>query len=87
MYIAGLFSILNNDKNFCFKETKTGESIICGKKFEEKDLVQKVFFYINNNIKGKNLFNIFLDKYKEKYSCYIMQKKGKRRCFIYKIYI
>ena len=67
-YVAQLFGIFNNKEIFCFKESKTSECIICGKKETVliKDL--KPFIYINmNNIDKKNIFNILLDRCKENY--------------------
>ena len=31
-YVAQLFSIFNNNEKFCFKESKSNECIMCGKK-------------------------------------------------------
>ena len=67
-YIAQLFFVFNNNENFCFKESKTSECIICGKKGTEQIKELKPFIYVNiNNIKEKNIFNILLDKCKENY--------------------
>ena len=63
------FSIFRNNNYFCFLENKTSECIICGKKTNIIIKVQQPFKFINNtNIKEKNLFNILLQKYKEKYT-------------------
>ena len=67
-YVAQLFSVFNNNETFCFKESKTSECIICGKKGTEEIKELKPFVYVNiNNIKEKNIFNILLDKCKENY--------------------
>ena len=67
-YVAQLFSVFNNNETFCFKESKTSECIICGKKGTEQIKELKPFVYVNiNNIKEKNIFNILLDKCKENY--------------------
>ena len=66
-----VFSIFSNNKYFCFLESKISEYII-----SEKKLIfllkseQKPFIFINNtNINEKNLFNILLLNYIEKYHC------------------
>ncbi len=68
-YAVQLFSIFRNNKYFCFIESKTSECIICQKKTNILIEEQQPFIFINNtNIKEKNLFNILLLKYKEKYT-------------------
>ena len=68
-YAAQLFSIFNNKTLFCFSEIKKSECIICGKKKSEELKEKQPFTFINiNNINNTNLFNIFLNKYKEIYS-------------------
>ena len=68
-YAAQLFSIFNNNSLFCFKENKSTECFICGKKQLENIEKLKQFTFINsNNINNTSLFNIFLAKYKEIYS-------------------
>ena len=68
-YAAQLFSIFRNNNYFCFLEEKTSECIICGKKTDIIIKDQQPFIFINNtNINEKNLFNILLQKYKEKYT-------------------
>ena len=67
-YVAQLFSIFNNNENFCFGESKTSECIICQKKKYEIIKELKPFVCVNiNNINESNLFNIILTKYKENY--------------------
>ena len=68
-YAAQLFSIFKNISYFCFKESKQTECIICGKKTEVILKEIQPFIYINiTDLKEKNLFNILLLKYKEKYT-------------------
>ena len=68
-YAVQLFSIFRNNKYFCFLESKTSECIICEKKTNILIKEQQPFIFINNtNINEKNLFNILLLKYKEKYT-------------------
>ena len=58
-YINQLFSIFNNNENFCLKESKAGECIISGKKTVENILEMKPFFIYNNtNIEENHIFNI-----------------------------
>ena len=67
-YIVQLFSIFKNNPNFCLKEKKFSECIICGKKNSELVDDSKPFIYVNKeNIKLKNIFNILLEECKEKY--------------------
>ena len=67
-YVAHLFQVFNNNKYFCFGESKNSECIICQKKKTEILKELKPFVYVNiNNIKGSNLFNIIFTKYKENY--------------------
>ena len=67
-YVAQLFSIFNNNEKFCFKESKSSECIMCGKKTNKLIEEMKPFIYVNmNNINEKNIFNILLLKYKENY--------------------
>ena len=71
-YAAQLFSIFNNNLDFCFKENKTTECILCGKKsLEEINEMQPFIFINSNNIKNTSIFNLLLDKYKEihSYAC------------------
>ena len=78
-YAAQLFSIFKNKKYFCFLENKTSECIICQKKSNIIIKEQRPFIFVNNtNIKEKNLFNILLLKYKEKYTydCECRRNKG-----------
>ena len=66
--MAQLFSIFNNNENFCFKESKSNECIMCRKKTNKLIEEMKPFVYVNmNNINEKNIFNILLLKYKENY--------------------
>ena len=68
-YAVQLFSIFRNNKYFCFVESKTSECIICQKKANILIKEHQPFIFVNNtNIKEKNLFNIILFKYKEKYT-------------------
>ena len=68
-YAAQLFSIFNNNSLFCFKENKSTECFICGKKQLENINELQPFTFINcNNINNTSLFNIFLATYKEIYS-------------------
>ena len=68
-YINQLFSIFNNNDNFCFKESKSSECILCGKKTNEYITEMRPFLYINNtNINETHIFNILLNKCKEKYT-------------------
>ena len=46
-YVAQLFSVFNNNENFCVKESKTSECIICGKKGTEQINELKPFVYVN----------------------------------------
>ena len=71
-YVAQLFSVFNNNKYFCFEESKTSECIICQNKKIEIIKELKPFVYVNiNNINESDLFNIILTKYKENniYDC------------------
>ena len=68
-YINQLFSIFNNNDNFCLRESKSTECILCGKKDIEYITEARPFLYINNtNIKETHIFNILLTRYKEKYT-------------------
>ena len=68
-YINQLFSIFNNNDNFCLKESKSTECILCGKKDIEYIKESKPFLYINNtNINDTHIFNILLTRCTEKYT-------------------
>ena len=68
-YAAQLFSIFNNKVEFCIKENKTLECILCEKKITEKiEEIQPFVFVNNSNINNKSIFNLMLEKYKEIYS-------------------
>jgi len=68
-YINQLFSIFNNNENFGLKESKSIECILCGKKTNEFIKEMKPFLYINNtNIIETHIFNIMLNRRKEKYT-------------------
>ena len=59
-YAAQLFSIFNNNSLFCFKENKSTECFICGKKQLENINELQPFTFINcNNINNTSSFNIF----------------------------
>ena len=67
-YIVQLFSIFKNNPNFCLKENKISECIICGKTSSEIVQDSKPFIYITKeNIDKNNIFNILLEECKEKY--------------------
>ena len=42
-YINQLFSIFNNNENFCLKKSKSIECILCGKKLNEYIKEMKLF--------------------------------------------
>ena len=68
-YAAQLFSIFNNKLDFCIKENKKLECILCEKKeMIEIDEMQPFIFVNNTNINNTSIFNIMLEKYKEIYS-------------------
>ena len=63
-YAAQLFSIFNNKIEFCIKENKTLECILCEKKITEKiEEIQPFVFVNNSNINNKSIFNLNLEKY------------------------
>ena len=67
-YINQLFSIFKNNINFCLKEKKYSECILYGRKnFELINEIQSFICMNKNNIIHKNIFNILLEEYKEKY--------------------
>ena len=75
-FIAELFTIFNND-HFCIKENKVTNCLLCGKKDVENLTTHSCFFYIlEEDFKENKIFNIFLNKYKEKYSYYCECKKN-----------
>ena len=43
-YINQLFSIFNNNENFCLKESKDSECILCNKKTLEQITEMKLFY-------------------------------------------
>ena len=64
-YAAQLFSIFNNKIDFCLKENKTTECILCGKKQTIEIEELQPFIFVNiNNINNKSIFNLMLEKYK-----------------------
>ena len=68
-YINQLFSIFNSNEYFSLKESKSIECIFCGKKINEYIKELNPFLYINNtNINETHIFNILLNRCKEKYS-------------------
>ena len=68
-YAAQLFSIFNNKIDFCLKENKTTECILCGKKQTVEIEELQPFIFVNiNNINNNSIFNLMLEKYKEIYS-------------------
>ena len=68
-YVAQLFKLFNNKKDFCIFESKFSECILCGKKVTEDNLENKPFIYINkNDMNEKYIYNILLKKYKELYT-------------------
>ena len=71
-YAVQLFSIFNNNLDFCIKENKVTECILCERKKKEEIEEIQPFVFINiNNIDNTSLFNLFLEKYKEihSYAC------------------
>ena len=67
-YINQLFSVFKNNQDFCLKEKKYSECILCGRKNIEIIDESQPFLYVNsNNISLKNIFNILLEECKEKY--------------------
>ena len=68
-YINQLFSIFNNNENFGLKESKSIECILCCKKTNEFIKEIMPILYINNtNINETHIFNIMLNRRKEKYT-------------------
>ena len=68
-YAVQLFSIFNNNLDYCIKENKVIERILyAGRKQEEVQEIQPFLFINSNNIDNKSLFNLFLEKYEEIYS-------------------
>ena len=60
-YAAQLFSIFNNKLEFCLKENKYTECILCEKKQTENIEEMQPFIFVNNtNINNKSIFNLML---------------------------
>ena len=76
-FVAQLFSIFQNVKEFCIIESRKKECVICGKNTLDDNLDNKPFIYITlEDLKEKNIFNIILKKYKEIYTYDCDCRKG-----------
>ena len=83
-YVPQLFSIFNNNDNFCFKKSKSSESILCGRKKHDNIKELKPFVYITiNNINEKNIFDIIVTKYKEYWIYDCECRKNSKEAILY----
>ena len=76
-YVAQLFSIFKNIKDFCIIESRKSECMLCGKNSLDNNLDNKPFIYIAlEDLNEKHIFNILLKKYKEIYTYDYDCRKG-----------